>query len=63
MEKSIKLKETWQNLWTKAQLEAGKGNYKAACSTAEKARALGKDAPKFFQDDSAKALAEWKAKK
>jgi len=63
VEKSIKLKETWQNLWTKAQLEAAKGNYKSASSTAEKARALGKDAPKNFQDDSAKALAEWKSKK
>ena len=63
VEKSIKLHEGWQNLWTKAQLEAGKGNTKAAIATAERARAMGKDAPQFFQDDSAKAIAEWKAKK
>jgi len=61
-EKSIKAKATWQGEWAKAQLEAAKGDYKAAVASTEKAQKLGKDAPKFFQDGSAKSLAEWKAK-
>jgi hypothetical protein len=64
VEKSIKLRETWSNLWTKAQIEAAKGNTKAAIATAEKAQKVGgSSAPKGFQETSAKSIAEWKSKK
>jgi hypothetical protein len=74
VDKSIHFKETWQNLWTKAQIlgakarenglsaSAAKARYKSAVTALEKAIAVGKTAPRFFQDESAKALADWKSK-
>jgi hypothetical protein len=62
VEKSIKLHETWQNLWTKSRLLAAKGNYKEAVKLLEKARSLGSKAPSFFATESEKNLQEWKGK-
>lgn len=62
-DKSLSLKEDWQNLWTKAQILAAKGKYKEARVLAEKADALGAKAEFFFaKDEVKKALAEWKGK-
>jgi hypothetical protein len=64
IEKSIALEETWQNVWTKAQLLAGSGKYKDALMAAEKAQTLGLKNPSEFgaADDVKKALTDWKAK-
>lgn len=63
VEKSIAKKETWLNVWTKAQLLAAKGKYKEAYPLAQKANELGtQSAQFFFADDVKKALAEWKGK-
>lgn len=63
VEKSLAEKEDWYNLFTKAQLLAGKGRYKDAYVLAEKAQALGAKAEVFFlEDEVKKALAEWKGK-
>lgn len=63
-EKSLKIKEDWVNLWTKAQLLAAKGKYKEALPIAQKVQQLGEKAPRFFYaDDVKKALVEWKTKK
>lgn len=62
-EKSIRIQPTWQNQWAKAQLLAAKSKYKDAVAALEKAIALGKDAPKFFADQSTAQLKEWKSKK
>jgi hypothetical protein len=59
-DKSLHLKETWQNLWTKAQLLNAKGRGKDAYAFAQKAQMAGKTAPKYFQDGVSKALTEWK---
>jgi hypothetical protein len=61
-EKSIKVKETWQNVWTKAQLTAAKGKYKDALTLLQKAQKLADKPPSFFTEESAKQLAEWKKK-
>ena len=61
---SLAIKEDWQNLWTKAELSAAKGNTREAIALAEKANTLGQKAEFFFAaDEVKKALAEWKAKK
>ena len=62
VDQSLKLGEQWGNLWTKAQLLAGKGEYREARALAERAQQLGaKDEQGFFAaDDVKKALAEWK---
>lgn len=62
-EKSIAKKETWLNVWTKAQLLAAKGKYKEAFPLAQKANELGAQSPQFFfADDVKKALVDWKGK-
>ena len=63
VDQSLQMKEDWQNVWTKAQLLAAKGNYKAAYPLAEKANELGQKSPRFFlADDVKKALSDWKSK-
>lgn len=60
---SIAVKETWFNVWIKAQILANGGNYKDAYPLAQKAFDLGsKDANFFWKADVEKALAEWKLK-
>ncbi len=67
VEKSLQLQEEWLNLFTKAQLLAGKGRVKEAISLAEKAQALGgKAVPAdsfFMAAEVKKTLGEWRAKK
>lgn len=62
LEQSIKIKETFQNLYSKARLLAAQGKTQEAVATGEKALALGKEA-KANTADLEKRLAEWKAKK
>jgi hypothetical protein len=63
IDQSLALKEDWFNLWIKASLLAGKGNYKDAYALAEKAYQLGQKAEFFFfEADVKKALADWKKK-
>jgi hypothetical protein len=64
IEKSIVLKETWLNVFVKAQLLAGRGNYKDAYPLAQKAKEMGeKDGDNFFlRDEVDSALKNWKGK-
>jgi hypothetical protein len=63
VEKSLQIKEDWLNVWTKAQLLAGKKQYKEAYPLAQRAAELGEKAPVFFfADDVKKALNDWKNK-
>jgi hypothetical protein len=63
VEKSLTIKEDWQNDWTKAQLLAAKNQYPQALALAQKAQDLGAKAPRFFYaDDVKKALVDWKGK-
>lgn len=63
-EKSLKLRETWLNSWTKAQAFAGKGKYADAHTWAVKTQQLGDKGPRFFYaEDVKQAIAEWKGKK
>jgi len=64
IDQSLALKEEWYNLWIKAQLLAGKKNFKEAHALADRSFQLGqKDPPGFFaKDEFTKALAEWKKK-
>jgi hypothetical protein len=64
IEKSLAIKETWNNVFVKAQLLAARGNYKEALPLAEKAKELGdKDAENFFlKGDVEAALKTWKTK-
>jgi hypothetical protein len=64
IDQSLALKEDWFNLWIKAQLLAGKKNFKEATALADRSLQLGqKDPPGFFaQDEVKKALVEWKKK-
>jgi len=61
---SLAVKETWFNLWIKAQILAKANDLKGAYPLAEKAYELGsKDGPGFFfKADVEKALADWKTK-
>lgn len=61
-DKSLKIRETWQNVWTKSQLLAAKGKYKDAVALIQKAQKLGDKAPPFFAQETGKQLAEWKKK-
>ena len=61
LEKSIKIKETFNNLYSKARLLAGQGKTQEAIATGEKALVLGKE-NKNNTADLEKRLAEWKAK-
>jgi Protein of unknown function (DUF2911) len=59
--KSIKLKEEWENDWTKAQLLGASGNTKEALALAQRSQELGKASKNFFYaDDVAKAISTWK---
>jgi hypothetical protein len=62
LEQSLKVKETFQNLYSKARLLAALGKTQEAIATGEKALVLGKEA-KANTADLEKRLAEWKAKK
>lgn len=62
VEKSIKIGQTWQNLWAKSRLLAAKGQYREAVKLLEKARSLGSKAPPFFLPEADKNLKEWKSK-
>lgn len=62
LEQSIKVKETFGNMYTKARLLASQGKTDEAIVVGEKALALGKEA-KANTGDLEKRLAEWKTKK
>lgn len=62
LEQSIKAKETFGNMYSKARLLASQGKTDEAVATGEKALVLGKEA-KANTADLEKRLAEWKAKK
>lgn len=60
---SLAVKETWFNVWVKAQILAGQGKVKDAYPLAEKAYELGnKDKYFFWKAEVEKALADWKGK-
>ncbi len=65
LDNSIKMRETFGNLQTKARLQAEMGNYKDAITTGEKAVQVGKAATPTPANTTEfeKVLAEWKAKK
>jgi Protein of unknown function (DUF2911) len=63
VDRSIKLKEQWNNVWTRAQLLHAAGKNSEALAAAQRAQTLGKAVPKdefFAADDVAKALVSWK---
>lgn len=62
LEQSIKVKETFGNLYSKARLLAAQGKTQEAITIGEKALVLGKEA-KANTADLEKRLGEWKAKK
>lgn len=62
LDQSIKIKETFGNMFTKARVLAGQGKTQEAIAAGEKALALGKEA-KANTTDLERSLAEWKAKK
>jgi len=62
LERSIKVKETFGNMYTKARLLASQGKTDEAVVVGEKALAIGKEA-KANTGDLEKRLADWKAKK
>lgn len=62
LEQSIKVKETFGNMYSKARVLATQGKTEEAVATGEKALVLGKEA-KANTADLEKRLAEWKAKK
>jgi len=60
-DRSIHLKETWNNVWTKAQLLHAAGKTSEALAAAQRAQTLGKASTNFFEaDEVAKALVSWK---
>ena len=62
VDRSIKLKETWNNVWTKAQLLHAAGKNSEALALAQKAQTMGKASPSnfFAAEDVSKALVSWK---
>jgi hypothetical protein len=61
VDRSLKLQETWFNVWTKAQLLHAAGKDSEAHALAQKAQTLGKGSKNFFAaDDVSKALVSWK---
>jgi hypothetical protein len=63
VDRSIQLKEQWNNVWTRAQLLHAAGKNSEALAAAQRAQTLGKAVPKgdfFLADDVAKALVSWK---
>ena len=61
LEQSIKAKETFGNLYSKARLLASQGKTQEAIAAGERALVLGKEA-KANTADLEKRLADWKAK-
>lgn len=62
LEQSIKIKETFGNMYTKARMLASQGKTEEAIAAGEKAMAIAREA-KANTGDLEKRLAEWKAKK
>jgi hypothetical protein len=64
VETSMQLKETWLNNFVKAQLLAGKGDFKAAYPLVQKAKEMGDKEGQnfFFKDEVEAALKNWKGK-
>jgi hypothetical protein len=62
LDQSLKIKETFGNMYTKARWLASQGKTEEAIVVGEKALALGKEA-KANTGDLEKRLADWKAKK
>jgi hypothetical protein len=62
LDQSIKIKETFGNMYTKARVLASQGKTQEAIAVGEKALAIGKEA-KANTGDLEKRLADWKAKK
>jgi hypothetical protein len=62
LDQSIKAKETFGNMYTKARVLASQGKTQEAIAVGEKALVIGKEA-KANTGDLEKRLAEWKAKK
>jgi hypothetical protein len=63
IDRSIQLKEEWNNLWIKAQLLGAAGKPREATAVALRVQELGKQSKNFYlADDVAKALAEWSKK-
>ena len=62
LEQSIKVRETFGNMYTKARVLAAQGKTEEAITVGEKALAIGKEA-KANTGDLEKRLADWKAKK
>jgi hypothetical protein len=61
LEQSLKVKETYGNLYTKSRVLASQGKTKEAIATAERAIVMGKEA-KSNTADLERRLAEWKTK-
>ena len=62
LEQSLKVKETFQNMYTKARVLAAQGKTADAIAAGERALALGREA-KADTSDLEKRLSEWKAKR
>ena len=61
VDRSIKLKEEWNNVWTRALLLHAAGKNTEAVAAAQRAQTLGKASKNFFEaEDVAKALVSWK---
>jgi hypothetical protein len=61
LEQSLKVKETFQNVYSKARMLAAQGKTTEAIAAGERALALGKEA-KADTSDLEKRLGEWKSK-
>ena len=60
-DRSIKLKEEWNNVWTRAQLLHAAGKNAEAVAAAQRAQTLGKASKNFFEaEDVSRALVSWK---
>ncbi|HZX42790.1 MAG TPA: DUF2911 domain-containing protein [Myxococcaceae bacterium] len=60
-DRSIQLKEQWNNVWTRAQLLHAAGRNSEALAAAQRAQTLGKTSANFFEADAvASALVTWK---
>jgi hypothetical protein len=64
VDKSIKLKEQWFNLWVKAQLLAAAGKPGEAVAVARRTQEVGSTSPNYayYADEVTKAIAEWSKK-
>jgi hypothetical protein len=62
LEQSIKVKETYGNMYAKARLLASQGKTQDAIAAGERALQLGKEA-KVNTADLEKRLSEWRAKR